>query len=264
MKIKKYFLFLILLTSSVFSNTTKEELAKELVEIYEVEKIINKWIPHVKDHISRFTNKQESEVFKKVTSVYIKMYSEVYEKAELQALVDFYKSDIGMAIYKKDEIIFTKSLERIQDIIPLLKKNAKEIKSKQTISLAVSNTTKEELAKELVEIYEVEKTINKWIPQIKRDLSVLTGKQGSEALIDEVLKSVFQSIDYKKLTSLYIKIYSEVYEKAELQALVDFYKSDIGMAIYKKDEIIFTKSLEVIQDITLLLLKENAKEIKSK
>jgi uncharacterized protein len=128
----------------------------------------------------------------------------------------------------------------------------------------VENKSKEEYAKEIIELTDVNKIIDQVMAQIKQMQGQMIAQAGipeSEkekaiALQDKLQAKMAEAFDMKKIEPQFIDIFTSVYTVEELKAISEFYKTPEGKSMIEKQPQVLQKSMQVAQNIVQGLLPE--------
>ncbi len=133
----------------------------------------------------------------------------------------------------------------------------------------VENKSKEEYAKEIIELTDVNKILDQVMAQIKQMQGQMMAQAGisesekerAMALQDKVQVKMAEAFDMKKIEPKFIDIFTSVYTVEELKAMSDFYKTPEGKSMIEKQPQVLQKSMQVAQNIVQGLLPELQKII---
>lgn len=126
-----------------------------------------------------------------------------------------------------------------------------------------STTNSTALAEELVTLLHLEKTADSLRANIQKATAAIGGKalkgispEISEKAQQQTSKSldiIFSAMSWDKMKPIYVSVYAETFSPGELQAMINFYKTDAGQKwIEKQPQLqaaIMQKSREVISDM---------------
>jgi uncharacterized protein len=93
---------------------------------------------------------------------------------------------------------------------------------------------------------------------------ITEGIKNREAAIRVQQKSfdlVMAEFSWKKFQNDFVKVYAEVFTEKELQAMVKFYRSELGQTIVKKMPLLQQKLMPIIQKKVMQLMPKLKKEI---
>lgn len=138
-----------------------------------------------------------------------------------------------------------------------------------TINVWASDA-KTEKAKELVKTMKITKNIDNTFKQITKfseqmiDAQKLTPKQAEQAkkLSREAMEASFsrmRGIDWETIVA---RIYAKVFTEQELQELVDFYKSPIGVKVLDKQPELMRETMKVMQGEMVKIMPAIQQDIK--
>jgi len=156
MKIKIFIICLILLIPFAAFGDDKVKLAKEIMELTNVNQTMKQFemqmqqmqkqimsqinIPeNKKAKAHEFQNKLNKKIFEiisydKMEKEYLELYTSVYTTEELKGIVKFYKSPVGKSMLQKQPIIIKKIMEISQNkmkiLMPELQSMVKEFEQK--------------------------------------------------------------------------------------------------------------------------------------
>ncbi len=131
-------------------------------------------------------------------------------------------------------------------------------------TVKVENKSKEEYAKEIIELTDVNKIIDQVMTQIKQMQGQMMAQAGisesekekAMALQEKVQAKMLEAFDMKKIEPQFIDIFISVYTVEELKAISDFYKTPEGKSMLQKQPQVMQKSMQVAQNIVQGLLPE--------
>lgn len=111
------------------------------------------------------------------------------------------------------------------------------------------------LVKELMKVTKVEAQIQRSMQMVKQMQKNMISKMTKniadrDAAIKVQQKSfnlVIKELSWEKLQGAFIKVYAEVFTKKELQAMVTFYRSELGQMIINKMPLLQQKLMPVMQ-----------------
>jgi len=124
--------------------------------------------------------------------------------------------------------------------------------------------TKEELAKEVVKLTDINKMTDQIITKVLHEqadqlkgINIPADRQKDEAALRERTRAKLEeNVSWAKLESEYTKFLAEVYTEEELQAILNFCSSPIGKEILKKEPIIMGKIMVMTQSHVKSVLPE--------
>ena len=148
MKIKIVLIVLILLAPLSAPADERTELAKEIMELTHMNKMMDQVKSHVKQlqdqvlaqmeipegkkaNVEAYKKKIHDKIFeimdyKQMQKEFIELYTSVYTLEELKGMVSFYKSDVGKSMIEKQPTVVRKSMElsqsKVRILIPELQK----------------------------------------------------------------------------------------------------------------------------------------------
>ncbi|MDM7917993.1 MAG: DUF2059 domain-containing protein, partial [Methanosarcina sp.] len=133
----------------------------------------------------------------------------------------------------------------------------------------VETKSKEDYAKEIIELTDVNKILDQVMAQIKQMQGQMMAQAGipesekerAMALQDKVQVKMAEAFDMKKIEPQFIDIFTSVYTVEELKAMSDFYKTPEGKSMIEKQPQVLQKSMQVAQNIVQGLLPELQKII---
>ena len=123
---------------------------------------------------------------------------------------------------------------------------------------------KEDLAKELLNLTDMQKMLDQIVVQIQQmqdsQLKLLDipkkDQEKFKQFKNKLMKKIFDTMNWEKMETEYIKLYSSTYTIEELKAILEFYKSPAGQSMLKKQPLLMQKVMELAQTQTQNLLPE--------
>jgi uncharacterized protein len=142
MKIKIVLIALILLAPLSAPADERTDLAREIMELTHMNKMMDQVKAHVtqlqdqvlsqmeipegkKANVESYKKKIHDKIFeimdyKKMQKEFIELYTTVYTLEELKGMVNFYKSDVGKSMIEKQPAVVKRSMEISQNKVRLL------------------------------------------------------------------------------------------------------------------------------------------------
>lgn len=125
------------------------------------------------------------------------------------------------------------------------------------------------LVKELMKVTKVEEQMQRSMQMVKQMQKDMISKMTKnipdrEAAIKVQQKSfdlVMKELSWEKLQGAFIKVYAEVFTKKELQAMVTFYRSELGQTIINKMPLLQQKLMPVMQQKIMKLIPKLKKQV---
>jgi hypothetical protein len=126
------------------------------------------------------------------------------------------------------------------------------------------------LVKELMKVTKVEAQMQRSMQMVKQMQKDMIGKMTKniadrDAAIKVQQKSldlVMKELSWAKLQGEFIKVYAEVFTKKELQAMVTFYRSELGQTIINKMPLLQQKLMPVMQQRMLKIIPKLQAQVK--
>ncbi|MEZ9337902.1 DUF2059 domain-containing protein [Vibrio splendidus] len=125
------------------------------------------------------------------------------------------------------------------------------------LQLSAAQDTKQVLVKELLQIMDVDSTLDavylqmdSMMADMSKELEVSDSERG---IFDEYYQGMNdlmkKEMSWKKLEPAIVTIYSEQFTEAEVEAMIDFYKTEYGKSILKKMPTVTTESMIMTQSV---------------
>ena len=133
-----------------------------------------------------------------------------------------------------------------------------------TRSVKYEEKSKEEYAKELMELTDVNKLLDQVMAQMKqmqgqiRAQAGITEEESEKAreFEDKVQAKIMEVFDIKKIEPEFIELFTSVYTTEELRAISEFYKTPAGKSMIAKQPQVLQKSMQIAQDKIKILIPE--------
>jgi len=114
---------------------------------------------------------------------------------------------------------------------------------------------KEDLAKEMLKLTDMQKMIDQMAAQVQQMLTSQLKLQNIPEKDNEKVqqfqkklsKKILDAVNWDKLEPECIKLFSTVYTEEELKAIVEFYKSPAGQSMLKKQSMLIQMVMQIAQ-----------------
>ncbi|UPR33780.1 DUF2059 domain-containing protein [Vibrio cyclitrophicus] len=125
------------------------------------------------------------------------------------------------------------------------------------LQLSAAQDTKQALVKELLQIMDVDSTLDAVYVQMDSMMTNMSKElevsESERAIFDDYYQSMNElmkeEISWKKLEPTIVTIYSSQFTEGELGAMIDFYKTEHGKSILKKMPTVTTESMVMTQSL---------------
>ncbi len=104
---------------------------------------------------------------------------------------------------------------------------------------------REKLAAELMEVTQTKDMIQQAFKSSGQMLSKELTPEGQEALTQAISKIY----SWDKMEKLFSKVYTDVFSAQELSDMAEFYRSDVGTAMLKKQPEVMQKTMQMVQKV---------------
>ena len=133
-----------------------------------------------------------------------------------------------------------------------------------TKAVKYEEKSKEEYAKEIIELTDVNKLLDQVMAQLKqmqgqiRAQAGITEDQSEKAkeFQEKVQAKILEVFDFKKIEPEFIELFTSVYTIDELKAISEFYKTPAGKSMIAKQPQVLQKSMAIAQDKVKILIPE--------
>jgi uncharacterized protein len=145
--------------------------------------------------------------------------------------------------------------------------------SPASANVAVSAPASEKSIKELLQVMKVSATLDSMMSQIDslmkssvqaalQDRSMTKDEQKMmDTMMQKVSAKVKELLTYEKLEPVYIRIYQNSLNQAEVDGMIAFYKTPSGQAVINKLPLITKTSMEEVQKMMVPMMQEIQKEV---
>lgn len=125
------------------------------------------------------------------------------------------------------------------------------------LKLSAAQNTEQALVQELLQIMDVDSTLDAVYVQMDSMMTNMSKElevsESERAIFDEYYQSINdlmkEEMSWKKLEPTIVTIYSEQFTEAEVEAMIDFYKTEHGKSILKKMPTVTTESMVMTQSL---------------
>jgi len=126
------------------------------------------------------------------------------------------------------------------------------------------NKTKEEYAKEIIELTDVNKLLDQVMVQMKQMQDQVRAQAGIPAdqsekareFQDKVQALIADVFNFEKIEPEFIELFTSVYTLDELKAISEFYQTPAGKSMIAKQPLVLQKSMQIAQDKVKILIPE--------
>ncbi len=133
-----------------------------------------------------------------------------------------------------------------------------------TKTVKPENKTKEEYAREIIELTDVSKLMDQVMAQIKQMQNNMVAQMGiSEEekekvteFQDKVQEKIAEILDFNTMETEFIDLFTSVYSMEELKAISEFYKTPAGKSMIAKQPMVLQKSMQIAQEKVKILIPE--------